>query len=139
LAQSTDDSERAQIEVVFLLGGGELNHESWGGFAYNYDGPPSYAESDFPDRYDTEYRTVIGSFLFSSPPTTIEDDEGLWEHRATFRSSGEGECWMRPEVVEEERCPLCDEPRGEEHGYVYLGESWAEAVYRLQPAPDDDE
>lgn len=37
-----------------------------------------------------------------------------------------------------ERCYLCDEERGAEHGYIYLGEGWVEAVYRLETVDDGD-
>lgn len=139
MRRDVDDTERQEIEWVFMLTGGELNDAPWGGFAYNYDGVPEWAASDFDDRFDHEYRTIIGCFVYGSPPEQIVDAEGVWELRATFASSGEAECPLRPEVVEDERCPLCDEPSGEPHGYIYLGDGWAEAVYRLQSDDLDDD
>jgi hypothetical protein len=114
-----------------------LRAEPWNGFAYNYDGVPEYAASDFEDTFDHEYRTVIGCFLYGGPPEQLVDADGAWELRATFLSSGEAECPLRAEIVAEERCRLCDETRGEPHGYIYLGDGWAEAVYRRQTRDED--
>lgn len=133
MPRDVDDSEREQIEWVFMLTGGELNDDSWNGFAYNFDSVPDWAATDFKDRFDHPYRTVVGCFLYGGPPEQIVDADGVWELRATFVSSGEAECPLAPEVVDEERCRLCDEPRSQPHGYIYLGDGWAEAVYRLQP------
>src|SRR5262245_19008898 len=124
MRRDADDPERQQVEWVFMLTGGELDDEPWNGFAYNYDGVPEYAASDFEDTFEYEYRTVIGSFLYGGPPERIVAAEGAWELRATFVSSGEAECPLRREVVDEERCRLCDETRGEPHGYIYLGDGW---------------
>jgi hypothetical protein len=135
------DDEREQVEYVFGLTGGELDDEPWGGFKYNYDGPPDYAASDYPDRYDfnVQYRTVIGDFLFGGPPEVIEDDQGVWHKSGMFTTSGETECPLHDQPVEEERCPLCDEARGDEHGYIYIGDGWAEVIFRLELPEEDEE
>jgi hypothetical protein len=73
------------------------------------------------------------AFCTAAPPERIADAEGIWELQATFVSSGEAECPQGTESVEEERCPLCDEARGQSHGYIYLGDGWAEAVFRNDP------
>lgn len=141
MRRNVDDSEREQIEWVFMLTGGELNDEPWNGFAYNYDGVPDWAASDFKDAFDSEYRTVVGCFIYGGPPRQTIDADGVWELRATFVSSGETECPMAPEAVDNERCRLCDETTGQPHRYIYLGDGWAEAVYRRElrdPDADDE-
>ena len=30
----------------------------------------------------------------------------------------------------EDRCPLCEAGPDEDHGYIYIGDGWAEVVYR---------
>lgn len=123
--------DRMRMAWLFGLTGGELNDEPWAGYRYNYDGVPEYATTDFPDRWQHRFRTIIGSFLFTEPNERLEDDEGEWERAAVYASSGEAECPFRPGLVQEGRCILCEEPRGEEHGYIYVGDGWAEVVYRL--------
>lgn len=49
MAVDEKDSERQQIEWLFSLTGGELWPESWNGFAYNYEGVPEWASTDFDD------------------------------------------------------------------------------------------
>ncbi len=134
------DPEREQVEWVFGLTGGELNDEAWGGFAYNYDEVPDYVRRDYPDLYDgnVSYRTVVGYFVYGSPPEELIDDEGIWERRATYASSGETECPLSPDRVEDARCPLCDSEPGDPHAYIYVGDGWAEVVYRLE-RPSDEE
>ena len=53
-----------------------------------------------------------------------EAPEG-WEQIASYGSSGEAECWCCGSDREEETCLLC-----EGDGIVYIGEGWAEVVYR---------
>lgn len=151
-----DDSERQQVEWVFGLTGGELDDKPWNGFAYNFDGVPEWASTNFIDRFDRQYHTVIGYFLFSEPPAAIVDDEGIWRLQAEFASSGETRCPIADDDGQDEdhiyvrreqgsgspsieRCYLCDEQRGDEHGYIYLGDGWGEAVYRLSDADDEGE
>lgn len=134
------DIEREQVEEVFRLTGGELSDEHWAGFKYWYEGVPEYAGSDFTDRHESNvlYRTVVWFFVYSSPADTLEDDQGVWKLTKTYTSSGETECPGRHTdedkigKVDDEGCQLCGEDPGEEHGYLYLGEGWAEAVYRLE-------
>lgn len=108
---------------------------------YWYEGVPEYAEESFPelnhhDIYSTthEYRTIVRDVTFGSPPERTIDG---WERVATFTSSGETECperggyaWV-PTVDEGSGpCYLCEAKPGEEHGYIYIGDGWAEVVYR---------
>jgi hypothetical protein len=154
VAADEDDAERQQVELVFGLTGGELEHEPWNGFAYNYEGVPEWAQSDFKDRHDREYRTVVACFLYGGPPERIVDASGVWTLQATFLSSGETECPLRDVDEEEqeemyahreqrlnlprtERCFLCDEKRGVEHGYIYLGDGWCDAIFRLEGHESD--
>jgi hypothetical protein len=144
-----DDAERQQVEWVFGLTGGELDDEPWNGFRYNFEGVPDWARPDFKDRYDREYRTVVSCFLYGGPPERIVDASGEWTLQATYGSSGETECPLRDIAPEEqeaiyahrekqfnlphiERCFLCDEERGDDHGYIYLGDGWADCVFRLE-------
>lgn len=134
--------ERAQIECVFSLGGGELHvphpefQDEWDGiFAYWYDGYPEYVSSDDNDWYEQldrthVFRTAIVCELFGQAKTP----EG-WERVGSFTSSGERECsWRTAEDLEYERCPLCEEKiKNKKHpdeGFVYLGDGWYEVVYR---------
>jgi hypothetical protein len=149
MSADEDDSERQQVEWVFGLTGGELNDEPWNGFAYNFDGVPEWAHSDFKDRHDRDYHTVVSCFLYGGPPERIADAFGVWTRQATYPSSGETECPLRDVEAEEqeaiyahrekrfnlpriERCFLCDEERGHDHGYIYLGDGWAECVFRRE-------
>ena len=57
--------ERAQVEQVFRLGGGELNDhtDAWEGNRHWYEGQPSYLPAD----HGREYRTVVTCLLWGSP------------------------------------------------------------------------
>ena len=125
---SDADLAREQIEIVFALGGGELESAPWEGVgAFWYEGPPEYAASDFADRWEREYRTAIVYCLFSAPPCP----EG-WEIVGSYASSGESECHcLMAEGTPEAECPVC-----EGGGYVYLGDGWAEVVYRARHCVD---
>lgn len=132
--QSTD-LERDQVAHVFGETGGDLQDESWVAtelatglswiFHYWTEFVPEYAASDFDDGAD--YRTVIRDNLFGEPPTDLE---GGWHKVATFASSGESECPAGAGTPSPTPCPLCEAPAGIEHGYVYIGDGWAEVVYR---------
>jgi hypothetical protein len=141
------DVARQQIEWVFGLTGGELSAGPWAGYAYWYEGLPSYAAQDYPDRFKegVEYRTVIHSGLFSAPPTTLDG----FAFVQSFSSSGECECPGQSEDGDSEddgdsvvcvthcadgetTCALCGESLGESHGYIYLGDGECEAVYRRE-------
>lgn len=155
--------EREQIEWVFGLTGGELRFEPWtyevGGkesrFPYWYEGVPDYASGDFSDQYDSgvEYRTVVTQALYGAPPERIESgsegqiEDAGWLLQRMYHSSGETECPGRDDgdgtVTEEhtdggDRCVLCEELLGEQHGYIYLGDGWVEAVYRIQNEEEPD-
>ena len=109
--------EQQQIEQVFALGGGELNHEPWTvkvpepglsshprwrpvrgarmqseTFRYWYEGPPEYAEAFRRSQYEHPYRTVVG---YGTQPIAVSDAQGVWRRVADFRSSGEAECPWR--------------------------------------------
>lgn len=131
--------ERWQIEYLCGLEYGDLSDEKFGSFAYNYAGVPQWAQDDFDDLWEegVEYRTVIGQFLFGSPPEVIVHDGAVWRLRRDYLCSPEVEC-PREGVVAGRRCGLCDARQGEPHGMIYLGEGWLEVVYR-HDANDDDE
>jgi hypothetical protein len=140
---SESDVDRISIEAVFCLGGGELEDKPWvvgnHHYAFWYEGVPEYAESDFKD--SGQYRTVILTNLGygCNPDPEISDQDGVWEFKQEFVSSGEAGCPFEedgePTDVE---CEICEAPAGGEHGFVYLGES-VELVYRLREDNSDQE
>lgn len=147
-----DANERLQIEEVFGLTGGELEVSPWipvqteneanFKFTYWYADVPSYAESDFTDWSTAEYRTVVRDEMFGQVPETVADMDGTWDVVARFSSSGECECPGRRDDGQFARempvpCPYCE--IGEEdkdHGYIYIGDGWAEIVYRKRRDPN---
>lgn len=160
------DHEREQIGWVFGLTGGELSdvpwehlhgadgashdalalHAMWYDFAYWYEGAPEYSERDF-DEFET-IRTVVAQELYGVVPNwLVEPDGSVWKRVGSFTSSGEAECPGKhedgPGLVTDahcaggDRCVLCDEAKGEAHGYIYLGEGWSEIVYALQEVSDE--
>ncbi len=130
-------NERAQVEQVFGLTGGELSDDPWiiadekgqdWTFHFYYDFPPEYAERQFDYTAHT-YRTVVRDNMFGEPPDRFNG----WTKKATFSNSGETECPYRNDpltLVATETCPLCEALIGEEHGYIYIGDGWAEIVYQ---------
>ena len=140
--------EREQVQNVFGLGGGELADDAWDGVSlYWYEGPPEYATADGLDGLDldddSEYRTALVCCLFGAPPAP----DG-WSVAGSYTTSGEADCWwcgpgtdwdgsdeqdrVRGETATTNThyrgkvdCPLC-----EGDGWVYLGDGWAEVVYR---------
>lgn len=138
--------ERESVEAVFSLGGGELDDKPLTytiqgeteerTFFYHYDGPPEYAGSDFPDKDSSEvadYFTVVGCWQYGNPPTEIIIKGKRYVQAGSYLSSGETECTATqcdPDPFDGERCPLCDRDVGDEHGCIYLGDGWAEVVYR---------
>lgn len=125
--------ERIEIENVFCLGGGELATEEWEGFRYWYEGAPEYA-TEYTHDFDHTYRTVLADCMFGAP-----DAPDGWEQVASYASSGEADCWWCGEGTgnEDQRkdCPLC-----EGGGYVYIGDGWAEVVFReIEPETEDEE
>lgn len=150
--------ERMQVEYVFGLTGGELddkplnftaptkfNGDQPRTWRYSYDGVPEWAaREDFPDHNDpgVTYFTLIeiGVSYESYAPEWVRFDDGTTYFRMRqYVHSGECECPMGScgdnERVGEDstagmaECPLCGEKRGEEHGYIYVGDS-TETVYK---------
>jgi hypothetical protein len=125
------DLDRERVACVFGLGGGELHQahpdfpDEWDGLiAYWYEGQPHYAAlPDLGLDHDDEVRTAILDCLFGHP----ESPPG-WRRVASFRSSGERECWWCGDGTgneeHREHCRLC-----EGDGLIYLGEGWCEVVY----------
>jgi hypothetical protein len=145
---SEQQKEKEQVEAVFHLGGGELEDEPWGGYAYWYEGAPEYAADDV-DQDSGTYRTVIvdGGGYLSQPKETITDADGHWKLVNTYVSSGETDCTVcgsgmgdlftegfYEEYGEEprpsDRCGLCENLVKDMPGYIYIGEGY-EAVYQL--------
>ncbi len=144
-SQGREPYERARIEAVFTLTGGELCDEPlvWadGIFEkhvvhYHYDGCPEWAYEDFPDGSENiqshedgslwEYRTLVVCEIFGereAPPK--------WERVKSYRSSGEAECpWCGPGCDEEQQATRADCPICEGTGIVCIGEGWREVVIR---------
>ena len=129
--------ETARIAEVFGLTGGELADEVWtetaahevSGTLYEvkshwwYEGVPAWAEADYVDS-PYEYRTMVRDCLFGNPPARLS---GKWEFVAAYQSSGETECHHRDAGIADANCQLC-----EGDGFVYLGDGWAEVVYRRE-------
>jgi hypothetical protein len=146
------DYERDQVAEVFGLTGGELEDEPWiptyvtdtynevrpVTFTYWYQGVPEYAEEDFTDWSWGGYRTVCRDEIFGQMPATVTDDEGTWRVVARYSSSGEIECPGRQFDNEVSPfpfpCPYCEATADDTdgHGYIYIGDGWAEIVYRLE-------
>lgn len=132
--------EQERMEWVFGLTGGELSDRKWecaneegedATFKWWYDGVPEYAESDFPERHDLEHRTVL---CYGGPPEVLVDKDGRWYLQRSYSSSGETECPVAQADEDVERpCCLCEAEEGEEHGHIYVGDGWCEAVYREDP------
>ena len=128
------DAEREQIAWGFGLTGAERADEPWAGAgAYWYEGGPEWAEEDFrgAGRYSRDYdgpdyRTLVMGALFGGPDAEIQVPDGgpPWRLVRYYRSSGETECPERQggAPVADEECPLCEEPEGAEHGFIYLGD-----------------
>lgn len=157
IEHEADQNERAQIEAVFLLGGGELEDKPWNGltganrygeaithtFRYWYEGAPEYAERGLNRAHDyPTFRTVV---VWGLPPEALTDSEGkTWTRVAHYQSSGECECPCRHYDGEDDfrsadgSCPLCEAGPGEKHGHVYLGEGWCEVVYMLKEAEENE-
>lgn len=103
-----------------------------------YDGVPEYARRDLTGGWDDQnYITIVTDCLFGEPPKKIIAKGKVWRRVAVYTSSGEGECPGHGRAVAEDeakdgRCPLCEDPVGKEHGMIYLGDGWAEVVYRTR-------
>jgi len=147
--------ERERVEQVFGLTGGELEDEPWvvietstpsdpnnhtvsgqAQYIFWFEGIPDYlAKRDYPDFYDVSYRTIVQDCSWGLPPEVIEDEDGKWYRVAHFTSSGETACsWEGCEDADEHLpCPLCEGTEEDGHGQIYLGEGWAEVIYKQDP------
>lgn len=143
--EEREQHERAQVELVFGLTGGELNDDPWCPTyvtetygetrtyvaTYNYDGPPEWAEDTHDDWATVTYRTMVRDNLIGcDAPSVVNDDNGTWQKVATYASSGETDCYCEGN---DKACYLCG---GD--GYVYVGDGWAEIVYRLETEETED-
>lgn len=114
---------------------------------YWYEGPPEYVEREMQRQFPGTLRTLVNpGGIITAPHRELYDGQGIWKLRETFNNSGEAECPARSYdfeartdvehgkigIVKGERCPLCDEQEGDEHGYIYLGVCSYEAVYELE-------
>lgn len=143
-----DRNEREQIEWVFGLTGGELNDKPlryanlvccmkhpeyerhWA--PYFYDGVPEYARR-IEYKLGGSFMTVVHCALYGSEmPRVIYAGGKRWRKIATYTSSGETECPGKDFDSPSRPCPLCEAREGEEHGMIYIGEGWAEVVYRAR-------
>lgn len=120
--------------------------------SYWYDGVPDYVEREFSQWFWYDKFTIVDCCLYGEPPATIRARHGrLYDLKALYQSSGEHGCPFREaEIaveheypvtvdtygsppVEHRYCAYCDEPPDaiacDGHGYVYLGDGWAELVY----------
>lgn len=158
-SQARMANEREQVAEVFSLTGGELEDAAWHAedrsvardwtFTYWYQGVPDYVQSEYdamPLSYAPTYRTVCRNEMFGDVPERVTDDEGTWLRVARYRTSGETECPGKngsiPGIADERGlnimetpCPLCGENPQSFHGHIYIGDGWAEIVYRLEPKP----
>jgi hypothetical protein len=148
--------EKEQVEWVFGLTGGELSDEPWlvavenhgeeeaRTFVYWYEGVPEYAAEDHKDRFDegVQYRTIVKDCSCLVPMhEKLRDEQGEWVLVRTFSSSGETECPAKNDdetKIAEKKCLLCDADPGDEHGFIYLGDGWLEAIYRNQEEKEED-
>ena len=144
----SDEPLKFQARSAYSYGEeyGEWEDRSW---HYHYDGVPEWATEDF----DRDIRHSAGTFgnvqhftlveigcsYGSGAPQTIRFADGsIWHRVAQYAHSGETECPMGScgddETVGEDstegmhRCPLCEEEKGEKHGYIYVGDG-CETVY----------
>lgn len=118
-------------------------------FTYWYQGVPDYAQ-DLDDWPDYEYRTVCRDEMFGQVPDAVTDEDGTWTRVARYPTSGETECPYQdfdgaPIPTKEHPCPLCEadgiptnlgESPIQFHGFIDIGDGWAEIVYR-RPLPSD--
>jgi hypothetical protein len=116
-------------------------------FTYWYQGTPDYSfDEPWNSVPDQTCRTVCEQELYGMAPETVTDDEGTWKVVARYTTSGERECpgqqcdprGNESDGINREAtdCPYCEAAPGEEHGYIYIGDGWAEIVYRLEPQAD---
>lgn len=119
-----EEIEREQIKAVFFLDDSELEDEPWGDIQYWYEGCPSYLGTpDYTDMYSREYRTGVQCLLYAGE---LKAPEG-WEIMSSYTTSGERVCCCEGPRFDTPNpdCPLC-----EGDGLIYIGDGWAEVVYR---------
>ncbi len=143
-----DAPERAQVESVFGLTGGELEDkplryleaklwhdgEPTGEHArrwarYWYRGAPDYAPE--LERLG-DVITIVWDRLYAGiAPPKIRAQGREWRKVGDFRSSGEAPC-LDAGSVAQETCTICEAEPGDRHGYVYVGDGWYETIYRAR-------
>jgi hypothetical protein len=118
------------------------------GWRYSFDGVPEWCEGDYADRHDgnVTYMTLIeiGVTYESYAPEWLRFPDGkVFVRVSTLGPSGERECpggydahdgsgnhlVGEADTAGMHKCPLCEEPAGEPHGHIYVGESF-EHVYK---------
>jgi len=140
-ARSATEIERAQIEWVFALTGGELGDAPWRviaadgtaeEFPYWYEGPPEYDDArQQRTRRGAVYRTVVMDISYGLPPNVVTDADGsAWTRDGHFTSSGEAACPGQDDPAASLPCDLCEEDAA--HGIIYIGDGWAEVVYEVE-------
>lgn len=140
MSAPTEVTEPTELDFVAVVTGEDL--EEWevsdeDGEEYVFyakDGPPSWSRLvDFPDRNTEAYKTAYTDAALSGAPKLVIDSEGYeWELVGKFNVNGDTECpFGQGEPVETgDECPWCGET--EEHGVVYLDDTWRELVYRMR-------
>ena len=143
----TVDYEKEQVEWVFGLTGGELEDgslvdskgETIARFWYKF--APDYAERELNSKHDhPDFITAVVCEMYGTMPDEFRMGDDVYRKVETYRSSGETECPLRDTEDpldfpkdENGRCVYCDESedevKAEGHGYIYLGDGWAEVVY----------
>lgn len=146
-----DANERAQVEIVFGLTGGELEDRPlrflgdtrWSDGTprgeprrwwrrWWYTGVPDYAQ-EIERRLGGEFLTIVSDELLGKLLTRILARGKIWRKVARYGHSGEAACYMEGEInTENKTCSICGENPGKRHGYVYLGDGWSETVYRAR-------
>ena len=148
--KSEEVKERAQIEVLFSLGGGELNVSGQGDwdelFAYWYEGLPEYDYESEEDQ-DYDYRTGISWRMTNETAMLVDPATGIeWELVETYRPPTEVDCDVcgagtggyfadqffdqyGREPQADDDCGLCDTEVEDQPGYIYDGYAH-EVTYR---------
>ncbi len=130
--------------------------------------PPEYLEKELQREHgwDAEFMTIIsegGGYDQGAPALMLipnKDGDEIWEHVSGTNHSGETECplkdWdeetrddVRGRTVSIEdtycgdhpgrNCRYCEEPLGNKHGYLFVGEGTEEVYVRLVDGEEDDE
>ena len=148
--------EKQRVEYAFNLLGDELadgawyfdRNGDWERVPFWYDGVPEW-DVDKERLQSDEYRTVMTDWggPMATSAKEIEDEHGVWILERVYRTSGERRCPIGADYEEfvsakharDGRCPMCDEPIGAEHGFIYLGDGWGEFIYRHETPEGDEE